>query len=682
LPDVQLEADELATTGSHSGKPRMRALGVLLVLAICAGAARVGAVEPAAGGAVAVLAAESELDALADLVQVALAEADLVTVERAALDAVLRERGLSASGVVDANAFGEAGRLLRAESFVLLSTAAGTGSGATGAKALVRVRLVETAYGVRLLDTFTELPAANPGAAAAQIADLTVRALAALRRKKAAGAIPVGIVDIHRVELGADYASLARVILALLATRLREAPGLVVLERENLKTLVDEKALTAGRDVAFWRSAALISGQLRRDNNGAGVRLDLAIARLSGARPDTVAIEVDPARPAAAAAAAANRIGTVLRTAVPVAAWDPAREAAAFQRQGELLWNHSRYRRAWPAFETALALQPDDLRCALLLFDCLWGLQNGLRRDQALRRSQRRQAGDEDAEADLDVYDREISAVDMAQLHHVTTLVPMLADAVQTAPETLESLRRGISARGVLFLDAYFLSAVSEATPEIRRTNRENRRAWAALACRRWQQVYGGDVDQNNSSGAILLDLALAGTDTPATALAQIAPALRRLVLMPEQGGKIRSPDVRHAYARAHLVMPAGPEYLANRRYRAAADRAAFTEGWLQLLREFAAAPDPLAKFAANIALAQRLNSTEHCLAAAQVLRDGLRTPHEPIAAPGREALRDEMKMCAAAVCARACRSELFLQIMGSFYEPLITARDLDNLLL
>ncbi|MHC4336337.1 MAG: hypothetical protein ACYSTG_00075 [Planctomycetota bacterium] len=181
--------------------------------------------------------------------------------ERTQIDKILLEQKLSVAELVDREQLIKVGRLLRADGLLLLSIENGKDE-KKDKEGLLRVRLVETAHGLRLLDSFEQLSNTKPLESAERIAE-RVFGIAGKLLIAPDEAIPVGIVDIHRVQLGERYGWLTRTLPKMLSVRLSKEPWIIMLEREDLKTLYDEKLLTADEDTSFWNSAVLIDGYLQ-----------------------------------------------------------------------------------------------------------------------------------------------------------------------------------------------------------------------------------------------------------------------------------------------------------------------------------------------------------------------------------------------------------------------------------
>ena len=218
------------------------------------------------------MATDKELAPLADLLTVQLSQEGVQLVESSQLDAVLQEQELSASGLTDRANLVKVGRLVRADAFVLLSLEKGDKeqmeslarlreSGdlpkdltvKSTLENLVRLRVSETVHGIRLLDTFE---AWDPRKAIAVAGALSARLKSVVDKLKlpAGQAVAVGIVGVRRMILGDEYQWLCQALAGALSARLSAEPRIVVLEREDLDLLMQEKALTsrrAGRLLAF-----------------------------------------------------------------------------------------------------------------------------------------------------------------------------------------------------------------------------------------------------------------------------------------------------------------------------------------------------------------------------------------------------------------------------------------------
>ena len=160
------------------------------------------------------------------------------------------------------------GALVRADAFVLLSLEKGEKG------SLLRLRVVETAYGVRLVDTFEEWDARKVDATAAALGG-TLKGAVDKLKLPSGQVVAVGIIGVRRTILGDEYQWLCRALAGALSARLSVEPRIVVLEREDLDLLMQEKALTSGAQGGFWNSAVLIDGLLSPAGKSMELKLTL-----------------------------------------------------------------------------------------------------------------------------------------------------------------------------------------------------------------------------------------------------------------------------------------------------------------------------------------------------------------------------------------------------------------------
>jgi hypothetical protein len=293
---------------------------------------------------------------LVSLLEVRLSEEpNLVLLERHEIDKILQEQQFSAAGLVRREAVIKVGKLLRADALALLSAEDGEEA---GQNKLLWVRLVETAHGLRLLDTYEQWDTPKLEETAQRIT-AKIASMASKLTLSTGQAIPAGIVDIHRVQLGEQYGWLTRTLPVMLSVRLSKESRIIMLEREDLKILHDEKLLTEGEDREFWSSAILIDGHLQPR----GKKTVEMVLRLRQAGDEMAAftVSVEPNEPATAVQEAAASIIQAILNAPPATSWDLKREAEEFFRQGKLLMSHRRLKDAMAPLETAYVLQPENV---------------------------------------------------------------------------------------------------------------------------------------------------------------------------------------------------------------------------------------------------------------------------------------------------------------------------------
>ena len=304
----------------------------------------------------AVVETDKELAPLADLLMAQLSQEGVQLVERKQLDAILQEQELSAAGLTERVNLVKVGRLVRADAFVLLSVEKGKDA------SLLRVRVAETAHGVRLLDALTAWDAQQALEAAGALAGSLKGVVDKLR-------LPAGqvmAVSIMRVNAGPDLPPedkwLPEGLRGALSARLAAEPRVVVLEREDLDLLRQEKDLTAGEHGAFLGAAVLIDAFVGASPNKELV-LTVELLDADGKSRGTTEVPVSADDPLAAVQAAAEKL--VPRLTHAAAAGTLAGEAEAqqfYKRAGLFVGSVQNPDETMSLLATAHALAPQNAR--------------------------------------------------------------------------------------------------------------------------------------------------------------------------------------------------------------------------------------------------------------------------------------------------------------------------------
>jgi hypothetical protein len=570
--------------GSVMASGWLKRLVLLLIISASAGAGQVRC------ALVVDKSEELRSSALVSLLEARLSQDSHVQlVERSRIDAILREQQISLAASAEPNTVMKVGKLLRAEAFILLSLESSPGrnpgtSPPESTGQLLRVRVVETAHGFRLWDRYEELGKSNVEATVDRITE-RVRTVVQKIGQPAGQVIPVGIVDIHRVQLPQRYERLARVLPGLLSARLSAEPRLLMLERESLGTLLKEKQLTEGNDVAFWSSAVLIDGDIHPDTNG--LMIGLHLRKGSGEELTSVEVTIDPNAPAPGVSISAGKIAEAILRASLNTAWDPAKEAEEFLRQGQFLAGHERFGAASSSFETARALDPTSVYCTGALFVNEWK-----HCPPDILRGRGRV---------LMVYESPYSDQDYADL------VSILVRQIKRDSERGLLSARDIHSRWAMYLGGevvwpgYFASARSVATESIRRANRENRKLWiAAYETALSKQLLRDDYPMMNTT--VQTRLAWLASDDPDELIVSIKKALSKVLLPPEMGGQFSSPEDRDfLFQQVPVVELRIPEF---RRTHIEAGSERFTRLLRDYLKELSDVNDLLLQFNCFAALA------------------------------------------------------------------------------
>jgi hypothetical protein len=236
------------------------------VAAVCIPIAGRAADPPRPQPRVAIVAPAAAAAGLVDVLTTALAaEPGLALVERQAIADVVGELEL-AGGAMAADATLKLGALLSADALLFVE------SEPRAEPPQVRLKLIESRTGIRLGDW--PVPAADIGAG--DMADV----LAGLRQATAKLGIPpgdrllVGMIGIRPEVANPELATISRALSVLVGRDLAALPGVVVLDRDQLRRLTDERTLT-GVELDLKASARILEGGIRRAGDRLAVTLKL-----------------------------------------------------------------------------------------------------------------------------------------------------------------------------------------------------------------------------------------------------------------------------------------------------------------------------------------------------------------------------------------------------------------------
>ncbi|MBN2182429.1 MAG: hypothetical protein JW715_10995, partial [Sedimentisphaerales bacterium] len=617
--------------------------------------------------------------------------------ERAAIDKILREQQFNFAGLLERDAIVEAGRLLRADAFVLLSQeSAGVETKPSRSRAideldedllqvedlpkgpLIRVRVAETAHGLRLLDKFEQLDEAKPEQIAQGIAD-DISAVADKVNLAGEQAIPIGIVDIHRVQLGERYKLLERALPVLLSVRLSKEPKIIMLEREDLKILLDEKLLTEGKDTEFWSSAVLIDGYLQPKDGS--LEMTLQLRQAAGKEIATFAVAVEPNQPSLAIDKAAIEIVKQIQNSPPSTQWQPELEAEEFCKQGQLLSAHSRYVDAMQLFETAHALQPRNVFYTGSLFVNEWDLRCEIE-------NEKRQGNLRNNVASSRTKSPGFLDLELAEL--VSLLVRQIRDGYDKGQlSTRDIYYTWSKSLGYGLRRGYFAKPVSVATEQIRQINRENRKIWVETfgAALRQQPIRDGYPQMND---LVRARLAWISSDEPNELMTNLKKAFTEFIMPPELGGKTKSLEEReHLFYQAFqgMLRHHSPSYLGDCFLMGSTEE--FLRLWRQYLKDVIEVEDPLVRIDGYIALSMGGSFTEikeyeadandYCHKAFEVMNDILKNPTLSISLSMKQQLLLRLKSLTYLRNTNVTES---IQMWEEICEILIEQEDIDSLVM
>ncbi len=542
---------------------------------------------------------------LVSLLEVELSQReDIQLLERAAIDKILEEQKLSAAGLLDRNNTIKIGKLLRADAFIIISKEKSTPDSNNvslnlTSGDLIRVRVSETAHGLRLLDYFAQSDSNSVGSIVQKL-EIVLNKINQPDEKL----IPVGIVDIHRVQLAEKYKMLERTLPVLLSVRLNLEPQIIMLEREDLKVLLDEKLMTEGEDTKFWSSAILIDGYIQP--NSGQLELHLNLKQAAGKNLKSFIVPVEPNEPSKAIVKATTEITKQLQNSSPAAKWNPEQEAEQFYKKGKMLEYHSRNEEALSLFETAHALQPQNIQYTKTLFLRIWEMRQEIER-VILENESRIQAAKEQQKNNPEISDLYImgleehgvcpySDIEIAEL--ATILVRQIKDSVingQITPEDIFSDMPSCLGLSIEDVYGYFASSVSASNEKVRLINRENRENWV--------KVIELATTSSSYKYQLMAKIAWLSSDDPNELILNLKNAFDKYVLSPEYDA-----DKRWQYER---------EYIFNKTFKRAPDiwmlsksylkdsKYSVQKQWKDYLEEIAITDDPMIRLYSCLALCQ-----------------------------------------------------------------------------
>ena len=270
--------------------------------------------------------------------------ADVVVLERKAVDAVVQEQRLAAGGFATTEDAVRIGQLLTADVFVHIE-------GVWEQEAAAAVVVFDAVTGVRLEDSVavgSDVPSLSKA--------LVARVDVALQKRR----LPVGKVVAISVLSSRDVGqsdSTAQSLGVLLERRLLGAPAIVVVERKRLEHVNQERALPANTPTAALLSApVLIELDVTRGPDGKAIRVAAFLTDPAGVDHGTIRIEGSDV--AAVVSALVPPILQAVHTAGNLDEQHPDLEALRFFKVCRFWKAHGRPDRSLEAAEAADALNP------------------------------------------------------------------------------------------------------------------------------------------------------------------------------------------------------------------------------------------------------------------------------------------------------------------------------------
>lgn len=289
----------------------------------------------------------------------------IALLERAEIDRLLREHTLGLTKGTDAIS---AGHLWAVDAFVLLEMGKPDGKSSP-----LRVRLVETRYGIQLWDFLLLLekkPEQYPQQASL-LATVIPQRLDKLRCGKD-DPIAISVLPLRSEEVSARWSWLAEALAGGVEQNLGLQPRIIVLERSRTRPLTDERSIIPDLPPALLPAAVTLDGayRLNREKGGEVLAVDLR-ARRSGAVFWETKLEGSVGELGALCRRAAEAVLQAVAVPVECAPLDAAKEAQMLAAEAGRCAEVKEFNRAMHLAEAALALQPENSAYATLVLEYL-----------------------------------------------------------------------------------------------------------------------------------------------------------------------------------------------------------------------------------------------------------------------------------------------------------------------
>jgi hypothetical protein len=183
---------------------------------------------------------------------------EIALLERTEIDKLLKEQALSLSS--SGEDMVKAGKLWTTDAFLMLE------SSTSGNDNLLRLRLVNTQYGLKLWDTFLFLPASAEEyeQQAEKLAEMTVRKIDNIKVSHE-NLVMLGVSNFRTEEVSSRWEWLSEILATGIEQNLGLYPGIILMERTKTRSLTEERELVQGLPEALRASTVFIDGAYRME---------------------------------------------------------------------------------------------------------------------------------------------------------------------------------------------------------------------------------------------------------------------------------------------------------------------------------------------------------------------------------------------------------------------------------
>jgi hypothetical protein len=284
----------------------------------------------------------------------------IALLERTEVDRILTEQALSLSfSGTDAL---QAGRIQATDAFLMLESAKSDKS------TFIRVRLVDTRYGLKLWDALIPFSAEPKSIEQAKKLAESVAGKLSNFNVTPENLVPLGVSAIRSEELTAKWDWLSDTLAAGIEQNLALYPGVILMERFRTRTLREERNLTEGLPEALRPSAVSIDGSFKigRQNGQESISLYLRCRKQKAVLFET-RIEDSVENVGNLYKKAVDAIMAGIGKNQSAAPMNPSNEAAMLASEAQAYLTLKDPERALSMAEAAVALRPDFYAFKILL---------------------------------------------------------------------------------------------------------------------------------------------------------------------------------------------------------------------------------------------------------------------------------------------------------------------------
>ncbi|MBU1692360.1 MAG: cytochrome P450, partial [Verrucomicrobia bacterium] len=291
--------------------------------------------------------------ALIEQVEVRLSRlTDVAMLDRSSLNQVLAEHALSVSGLLNRDQAVEAGRLLGADVLIL----------ATDRKEYLSWRIIDVSTGFLLGLHILPQPVSPDEAEAASVAGEIAKGLAKARLPRDKTLL-ISVARFINRDVTREYDALQTVLPELMSRILSDVPNMILLEREDLVRLDQEKAWEGADLQGYEEGMLLIEGDYRTDRRAGHHRLEthVLVRTRTGEQVAEVRVKGEAEDPLTLVR---DLVSALLRRlnlgAGPEAELGAGREARRFMMKAAFFRDQQDFLSAADMTETAFYLEPDN----------------------------------------------------------------------------------------------------------------------------------------------------------------------------------------------------------------------------------------------------------------------------------------------------------------------------------